>query len=260
MSKGRSYKNDTWSSFEKQSYSLINDDFVHSKLVTIKANVPAVKGGINLKETLATKGDGVTSTGEAKIWFQLTDGHSMYAKIQPKNLLFHYDNGIQIKNNQMWNFYGALSTNRQIDDNQVRVGAEVFSPTGDWSCSNMIQYTQSGKGNNLQFLHKGYSLHDQKKCVFNNYTTLNITKRAVEQIALLAGYRGWGSVSNDIFVRYELEGFSNAKEFQNSLWEKNKLTVDWINGKKGSFVHGIEVILEYNLVLKQHQGDCGLPM
>lgn len=164
----------------------------------------------------------------------------MYAKIQPKNLLFHYDNGIQIKNNQMWNFYGALSTNRQIDDNQVRVGAEVFSPTGDWSCSNMIQYTQSAKGNNLQFLHKGYSLHDQKKCVFNNYTTLNITKRAVEQIALLAGYRGWGSVSNDIFVRYELDGFSNAKEFQNSLWEKNKLTVDWINGKKGSFVHGIE--------------------
>lgn len=39
MSKGRSYKNDTWASFDKQSFSLFKDDFVHDKLLTVKTAV-----------------------------------------------------------------------------------------------------------------------------------------------------------------------------------------------------------------------------
>lgn len=65
----------------------------------------------------------------------------------------------------------------------------------------MLQLNKNDDGNDLQFFHKAFSLHDQKKCIFNNYTTLNITKKAVEQVALLAGYRGWGSVSNDVYAR-----------------------------------------------------------
>ena len=49
MSKARSYKNEPYAAFEKQSYSLIKDDFVHDKLLTVKANVQSTNGGINLK-------------------------------------------------------------------------------------------------------------------------------------------------------------------------------------------------------------------
>lgn len=95
MSKARSYKNDPWTGFEKQSYSLFSDDFVHSKLFTIKANVPSKNGGVNLKETLATKDSGIVSTGEAKLWFYLCKNASLYAKILPKALNVQYDHGTQ---------------------------------------------------------------------------------------------------------------------------------------------------------------------
>lgn len=49
MSKARSYKNEPFTGFEKQSYSLIKDDFVHEKLLTVKANVQTPTGGVNLK-------------------------------------------------------------------------------------------------------------------------------------------------------------------------------------------------------------------
>lgn len=49
MPKARSYKNEPFSSFEKQSFSVMKDDFVHEKILTVKANVDSIKGGLNLK-------------------------------------------------------------------------------------------------------------------------------------------------------------------------------------------------------------------
>jgi hypothetical protein len=56
MPKARSYKNEPFSGFEKQSFSVLKDDFVHEKLLTVKANVESAKGGVNLKESLNKKG------------------------------------------------------------------------------------------------------------------------------------------------------------------------------------------------------------
>ncbi len=41
----------------------MKDDFVHEKLLTVKANIDSKRGGVNLKETLNTKGEALTSTG-----------------------------------------------------------------------------------------------------------------------------------------------------------------------------------------------------
>ena len=49
MSKARSYKNEPFTSFEKQSYSVMKDDFIHEKLLTVKANIDSKRGGVNLK-------------------------------------------------------------------------------------------------------------------------------------------------------------------------------------------------------------------
>lgn len=63
MSKARSYKNEPFISFEKQSYSVMKDDFVHEKLLTVKTNIQSTNGGVNLKESLSQKGEALTSTG-----------------------------------------------------------------------------------------------------------------------------------------------------------------------------------------------------
>lgn len=49
MPKARSYKNEPFTSFEKQSFSVMKDDFVHEKLLTVKTNIESDKGGVNLK-------------------------------------------------------------------------------------------------------------------------------------------------------------------------------------------------------------------
>jgi hypothetical protein len=63
MPKARSYKNEPWLGFEKQSYSLFTDDFVHKNLLTVKANIESPTGGANLKESLSQKEGKLTSTG-----------------------------------------------------------------------------------------------------------------------------------------------------------------------------------------------------
>ena len=55
MSKPESVKIDPWTEFPKQSYSLVTDDFVHDKLLTVKVNSKGEKSTFNFKANL--KGD-----------------------------------------------------------------------------------------------------------------------------------------------------------------------------------------------------------
>ncbi len=108
MAKARSYKNEPFNSFEKQSYSIIKDDFVHEKLLTVKANILSTNGGVNLKETLNQKNEALTSTGETKLWFYLRNNTSLYTKILPNSLTLAYDHGIQLNNDRAFNWFGGV--------------------------------------------------------------------------------------------------------------------------------------------------------
>jgi hypothetical protein len=108
MSKARSYKNEPYASFEKQSFSIIKDDFVHEKLLTVKANIQSTNGGVNLKETLNQKGDALTSSGESKLWFYLRNNTSLYTKVLPSGLTVAYDHGIQVVDGRSFNWFGGV--------------------------------------------------------------------------------------------------------------------------------------------------------
>lgn len=122
MSKARSYKNEPYAAFEKQSYSLIKDDFVHDKLLTVKANVQTTNGGVNLKETLTQKGDALTSSGETKLWFYLKNQRSLYTKVLPQALTVAYDHGVQQSNGRSFNWFGGVDTNRALSNNVWKLG------------------------------------------------------------------------------------------------------------------------------------------
>ena len=84
MPKGHSYKNDEWWSYDKGDYSFLHDDFAHSKTFVVKAKLESETSGINLKQSFSEKAkeEGLSSSGEAKWWFNVGNGSSIFAKIE----------------------------------------------------------------------------------------------------------------------------------------------------------------------------------
>jgi hypothetical protein len=80
MSKPFSVRTEPWTSFDKQSYWVFTDDFVHNKLLTVKMNVKSAKGTVNLKNSLVRKTEALKTEGEIKLWFPIwnTRGGSLY--------------------------------------------------------------------------------------------------------------------------------------------------------------------------------------
>ena len=79
MSKPESIKVDPWTEWPRQSYSLINDDFVHDKLATFKVNAKGAKSTVNLKANIKADKAGLKLTDEVKYWFNLPEGRSFYS-------------------------------------------------------------------------------------------------------------------------------------------------------------------------------------
>jgi hypothetical protein len=215
----------------------LKDDFVHEKVLTVKANIQSTNGGFNIKEVLNQKGESLASTGEAKLWFYVKNNRSLYAKILPQALTLSYDHGVNEVNNRSFNWYGGVETNRNLNNNHWHLGLDVFSPNGDWACNNKLQFSQNDKS--LQWLHKAFGT--KKQWFWNNYHTVDLTGKAFQQSAFLLAFRQKGERNNDYSARFELDGFANADELKRSLWEGNKLTLNWVNSQKGNYAHGVEV-------------------
>lgn len=123
MPKGRSYKDDSWLAFERGPQTFTHDDFAHDKTFAFKARLENENDGVTVKETLNERPDGISSSGEAKYWFNLKEGSSFFGKIgTDSNFEIQYDNGIReikgIKNN----FYLGGIFNRTFTERQAFAG------------------------------------------------------------------------------------------------------------------------------------------
>ncbi len=97
MSKPFSIRTEPWTSFDKQSYFIFTDDFVHEKLLTVKVNQKPGKATINLKNQLAKKDDKLKASGEIKLWFPIWNSRNGYLYFRSRNDQFklHYDDGLK---------------------------------------------------------------------------------------------------------------------------------------------------------------------
>lgn len=216
----------------------MKDDFVHEKLVTVKTNLQSTNGGVNLKESLSTKGEGLTSSGETKLWFYLKDNKSIYTKVLPNAITLAYDHGIQVVNGRSFNWFAAVDTNRSLSSNVWKLGVEVFDAAGKWSVNNALELNQ--KDQSLTWLHKAWL--SKNEWFFNKTHSIDLSGKSVTASKWLVAYKLKGEESNDFTLRSELIGFSNVNELKKSLWEGNKLTLNWVHAHKGKCAHGVEVI------------------
>lgn len=62
MTKPFSVRAEPWASFDRQSYALVTEDFVHGKLLTVKVSQKPLKGGLNLKSQVVRKGESIRAS------------------------------------------------------------------------------------------------------------------------------------------------------------------------------------------------------
>lgn len=77
-----SIKTEPWSGLEKESYSFIDDDFPHEKLLTLKTAQKSKNSTIKLKNTLNKKGDALKIAEDVKFWFNVRDNRQVYIRVK----------------------------------------------------------------------------------------------------------------------------------------------------------------------------------
>lgn len=123
MAEPQSIKNEPFADFPRQSYSIINDDFCHEKLFTVKPTVKTTKSVLKLKEVVASKNGKFSFTDETKLWFNLPKSGSIYAKIKSGDYIkVHYDDGVTNISGRTFNLYSAVNFNRSLDLLALKVG------------------------------------------------------------------------------------------------------------------------------------------
>ena len=128
MSKPESVKNDPWTDFPRQPYSIFTDDFVHDKLLTLKVNSKGINSTFNFKANVKGDKTGLKLSDELKFWFNLPEGRSLYAKVKSTDYLkLQFDNGTVQRWNKYWNLYATLNTNKALVNPSLRLGASHLS-------------------------------------------------------------------------------------------------------------------------------------
>ena len=137
MSKPNSFKVEPWTAFPRDSYSILTDDFVHEKLLTVKVAAKANKGTINLKNQIVAKSDNYQSSGQIKAWFPIWKNGVFYLKSVNKQIKFHYDHGVKNYENFDLNLYGSCQLMKQSNKSTFKFGA--ITTFKDYELDNRIR-------------------------------------------------------------------------------------------------------------------------
>lgn len=142
MSKPFSIRVEPWASFDRQSYSIFTDDFVHEKLLTVKVNQKPSKATINLKEQVAKKGDNYKSSGEIKLWFPIWNSRNgaLYFRSRSEGLKIHYDDGLKSANNSIFdyfNLYASYQSHKNFKNAVIKAGGNIIAKS--WSLDNRVR-------------------------------------------------------------------------------------------------------------------------
>lgn len=96
MAEPQSIKNEPFTDFPRQAYSIISDDFCHEKNLVTKISAKTSKSVIKIKESITNKKDKWSVADEVKLWFDLPNNRSLYAKVKSSDYIkVHYDHGVR---------------------------------------------------------------------------------------------------------------------------------------------------------------------
>lgn len=229
MTKPFSVRSEPWTSFDKQSYNIFTDDFVHEKLLTVKANQSSTRGTINLKGQVARKGDSYKTGSEIKLWFpiQKLSARSLFFKSKDDKIKVQYDNGLETINNSTlnsYNLYCSYQSNNQLKDIILKAGVNLLA--ANFSIDNRVRVELHESGE------KGFSTGHKFSWAKNNwsvaaYEVFDWKHSSLINNAFRIGFR---QGDNDFFLRAENESTRGFKSFD---WKNpdsfyNKFTLDYI--------------------------------
>lgn len=98
---------------------MLDDNFAHDKLFSIKINQNSGKGSLKLKNNIVQKENSLKSSGEIKVWFPFWDTRTLYFKSKDNEVKVHYDHGITKIKEKDVNMFWSLQVKKNFETNPV---------------------------------------------------------------------------------------------------------------------------------------------
>ena len=201
MPKGRSYAADPWDSYEKGAQTFVNDDFVHDKTFVFKAKIEKENEGINIKESISEKAEGLSGAGEVKFWLNFHDMRSFYLKLgSSSNLNIQFDNGVRQFQEVSYNLFAGIATNRTFAERIFNAGLELFKKK-EWALGCRVSHNLSQHSYQVD----NKALYSWNNWKVNAYNTLDITNKLSVKSGLLIArtHAKEDACKCDWFLRFE---------------------------------------------------------
>lgn len=203
MSKPESIKIEPWTDFPRLPYTFISDDFVHEKLFVAKVNAKGVSSTVNLKASVSEDKTSKSVSDEAKLWFDLPKGRSLYAKIKSSSYLkLQLDNGVTEHWGKKWNLYAGLNTTKSLENISVRLGAAHLDSVCHSDNRLRIDYN-ADSSNSLTWYNRTVVNHD--KFTFGVLGAYGLTSHILVKNNLLFGYKVDSNTTT--YLRLENNGY-----------------------------------------------------
>lgn len=200
MTEPVSVKNEPFTDFPRQAYSFITDDFCHDKAFVAKATAKTAKSVIKLKEAVSYKKESWSVADEIKLWFDLPNNRSLYAKIKSNDYIkLNYDHGLKEWKQNKYNLFAGFNSTKGLRNIALKAGVGHYSQHCD--SENRIRFDL--QQNVWQWGNRTVVKHN--KLTFGIVTVLDITNRVLQKNNLLLGYNV--DPSTNVFLRAETGGF-----------------------------------------------------
>lgn len=196
MTEPTSMKNEPFTDFPRQAYSFVTDDFCHDKSFVAKVTAKTGKSVIKLKEAVSYKKESWSVADEIKLWFDLPNNKSLYAKIKSNDYIkLNYDHGLLLWNQKAYNLFAGVNCNKGIRNIVLKAGVGHYSE--HCNSENRIRVGLQKDENLWQWASRTTLRHN--KLTFGVVSVFNITDRVLQKNNLLFGYNF--DVNTDVFLR-----------------------------------------------------------
>lgn len=122
---------------------------------------------------------------DVKLWFDLPNNHSLYTRVKSTSYLkIHYDHGLSVCHNSLWNFYASFWTDKTLSKSSVRVGAAIYDPK--CNSDNRIRVNTVSGVHNFYWYNRTISFINNFK--LGLVSVVDLTNKVVQKNNILLGY------------------------------------------------------------------------
>lgn len=152
----------------------------------LKFTAKGTRSNLNVKQTIHTDKDGVWNVDDdVKLWFQLANNHALYTRIKSNNYIkLHYDHGLSLWQDNMWNLYSSFWTDKSLTNSSVRFGFASIHPR--CTSDNRFRVNSSLGSHTFHFYNRTLSYWNKNK--FGIVVVVDLTNKVLQKNNVLLGH------------------------------------------------------------------------